>query len=113
MNQIVQFFTEDGMPIHVQVDNAGGGMAPVARGDELVVAAQTLEKALDSIRPAAEIVIDKLRSLSQPPSSIEVVFGINLSATAGAVIATAGVQANYQVKLTWSKKDESSQKNEA
>ncbi len=113
MNQIVQFLTEDGMPIHVQVDNTGGGMAPVGRGDELIVAAQTLERALDSIRPAAEVIIDKLRSLSQPPTNIEVVFGVNLSASAGAVIAAAGVQANYQVKLTWSKKDESSQKNEA
>ena len=69
-------------------------------------ASQTFQSALDKIRPAASIIITKLRDLTDPPDEIEVEFGLTLNAEAGAVVALAGAEANYTVTLTWKREEE-------
>jgi len=68
------------------------------RGDK---AGQTFEQALDKIKPAASVIISRLRGLADPPDEIEVEFGLTLNAEAGAFVAAAGAEANYTVTLTW------------
>jgi hypothetical protein len=66
----------------------------------------TLEKSLEKVRPAAQFIIEKLRSLHDAPDEIGVAFGLKLSAEAGAVLASAGAEANYTVTLKWVRKNE-------
>ena len=42
---------------------------------------------------------DKLSSLQ--PDRIEVEFGLKMNADVGAILASAGVEANYKITLAW------------
>ena len=91
--------------VEVDEPDAPGGLVRAARPGEVAEQAkQTLEEALDKIKPAAQTIIAKLRELHDAPDEIAVEFGVKLSASAGAFIASAGVEANYKVALKWAKK---------
>ncbi len=116
MKRLVEFPLQEGGTLLVEVDEPEryaettmrGGVVKAARPGEIADKAQdTFEDALDKIKPAAQAIIDKLRALSDAPDEIGVEFGIKLSAEAGAFIASAGVEANYTVTLTWTKPHES------
>jgi hypothetical protein len=68
-----------------------------------VDASQTLDEALDSVAPAAGALVSKLRALVDPPDETTVAFGVKLTASAGAVLASAGVEANYTVTMKWTR----------
>ena len=103
MKRLIEFPLESGDTILVEVDMPETpGMVPAARGKGVPEKArQSFEAALDKIRPAAQVIIKKLRALHDPPDEIEVEFGLKMNAEAGAVVAAAGVEANYKVTLTW------------
>ena len=61
--------------------------------------------ALDEIKRAAAQVLDALQSIAVPPNSCEIQFGIKLSGTVGVILAKASTEANFAVKMTWSKKE--------
>lgn len=105
MKRLVEFPLEDGGTVLVEVaEPERGGLVPASRGREVVAKAQqTLEHALEKLQPTAEAIISKLKGLSERPNEIEVQFGLKLSAEAGAVLAAAGAEANYNVKLVWKK----------
>lgn len=78
------------------------GVVRAARPGEIAErAGQTFEAALQKIQPAAVAIISRLREVSDPPDQVNIEFGIKLSAGAGAVIASAGAEANYKVTLSW------------
>ena len=104
MKRLVEFPLEDGGSILVEVEaEEPEGMVPAARGAKGVPekAHQTFEAAMERVRPAAAVIIKKLRALHDPPDEMEVEFGLKMDAKAGAVVAAAGVEANYKVTLTW------------
>lgn len=78
------------------------GMVPAARAGEMATKAkQTFEDALEQVKPGAEAIVNKLRSISSQPDGIEVTFGLKMSANAGAFIAASGIEANFTVLLRW------------
>src|SRR5258707_15831798 len=100
----VEFKMEDGGTIIVEMDEPEtGGTTRASRrpGEIAEEAKETFEQALSKIRPATEKVITTLRELAYKPDEIEMEFGFNMSAVAGVVIASAGVEANYKVTLRW------------
>ncbi|HEC35358.1 MAG TPA: hypothetical protein ENI39_02350 [Anaerolineae bacterium] len=103
MKRLVEFPLEDGGSILVEVEaGEAAGMVPAAATRGVPERAQqTFEAALEKVRPAAAAIIAKLRALHDPPDEIEVEFGLKMNAEAGAVVAAAGVEANYKVTLTW------------
>lgn len=107
MKQIVEFPTEDGGSILIEViAEETGGMAPASPLSELPQKAQqTFEDALDRVRVTARAILTKVRSLPESPSEVEVEFGIKMDAAAGAIISTLGLEANFKIVLKW-KKDE-------
>jgi hypothetical protein len=54
---------------------------------------------------AAEALLLTMTRLSRVPDEINVEFAIEMSAQAGAVIATLGSTANFKVSLTWRASD--------
>ena len=107
MKRLIQFPLQEGGSILVEVDEPEpeGGVVRAARPGEIAArAGQTLEDALEKIKPAAQAIIANLRGLHDAPDEVGVEFGIKLSAAAGAFIASAGVEANYKVTLKWAKK---------
>ena len=107
MKRLIEFPLQQGGTMVVDVDEpepAGGVVKASAKPGEVAEKAkETLEDALDKIKPAAQSIIDKLRGLTDEPDEIGVEFGIKLNAGAGAIIASAGVEANYKVTLKWVK----------
>lgn len=112
MKHLVEFPLEDGGSIFVEVnDDEERGARRVARGtaDEPEVAPGTFEQALNKIRPATEKVITTLQGLVHTPDEIEMVFGFNLHAEIGVIIAKGSTEANYTVTLRWKGGTQSSQ----
>jgi hypothetical protein len=108
VKRLVEFPSETGEPILVEVDDVGlgdetrRGLSPSA----VVEHAQTsFEDALEKAKPMATSLVGKLRAIGDaagsPPDEVQVEFGIVLSAEAGAVLASASASANYKVTMTW------------
>ncbi len=104
MKRLVEFPLEDGSSILVEVEQpeSKSSVGRVSREDELMQKAQsTFEAALDRVKPIAGTMINKLRSLNEPADEVEVKFGIKMSAEAGAIIAAASMEGNYEITLKW------------
>ncbi len=80
----------------------GWGAASLADAPTVLERAESsFEAALRHVRPVAAAVLDAMRGGVDAPDEVQVEFGLQLSAEAGAVIATTGVQANFRVTLAW------------
>jgi len=105
MKRLIEFSTDNGDSILVEVEqdeSEEGGPRRISRTGEVIEEAKhSFDEALDKIKPVASTIIAKLRSLPDKPDAVEVKFGIKMNAVAGAVIACAGVEANYEIVLKW------------
>lgn len=101
MKHLVKFHLEDGSDVVIEVDEETTGPIHAGRNDKIDVAKEKLEAALDKVLPATKSVLGKLRSLDERPDEMEITFGINLSTVAGAVIASASIEANFAITLRW------------
>ncbi|HEX8230521.1 MAG TPA: CU044_2847 family protein [Chloroflexia bacterium] len=104
--RLVEFELEDGNTVLMEVDDAGPSGGPTYRSanrtNAVVEKAQvTYEQALDRVRPAAESIVERMRSLGDPPDEVEVQFGLKMSAEFGAFIASANAEVNYVIRLVW------------
>lgn len=76
------------------------GPVRVSRGGILVKeAALSLQAALQPVREASQAVLDALKESG--PDEIEVEFGLDMTAHAGAVITRVGGNCHLTVKLAW------------
>ncbi len=99
MKRIVEFPLENGDSILVEVDESSDR---IGLGDEIAEKAQkTFESALNAIKPVANTVINKVRSLNEPADEVQVKFGIKMTAGLGAVIASGNGEVNYEITLKW------------
>lgn len=103
MAQLVEFPLADGGSVLVEVTKHEAGVVTRGlKGAEVPErAGQTFEEAVSRIRPAVEGVITQLRSLATAPDEVNVEFGLDLHAEAGAFIAAVSTTANFTVALTW------------
>lgn len=81
----------------IDAPDAGGGDEYVGIDDQLD---KRLRKAIDRVRPAADAVFDSLRELNSP-KQIELEFGIGISGSFDAFIASSEANLSFKVKLTW------------
>ncbi len=111
MKRLVEFPSDSGEPILVEVEDLGPTDGTTRRGlsaSAVVERAQTsFEDALEKAQPIASGLIGRLRSMADSPDEVQVEFGLSLSANVGAVlVAGEGAGANYKVTLTWKKASE-------
>jgi hypothetical protein len=106
LSTIVEFPLDAGGTVLVDVDDVAR-IGAVRRGlapSELITRAdQSVEAAFARVKPAAAALVADLRSVADPPDQIEVTFGIRLSGEVGAVIAKTAAEANFSVRLSWSR----------
>ena len=74
-------------------------LAAVRPGEVVARARQSLEQALDEIKPAVRAVLDRLVATS--PDEMTVEFGLTLGAETGAVIAKGSAEMHFAVTLNW------------
>ena len=103
--ELAQFEMEDGTTVLIEIETVnspGVQRAALAHGQMVVKAKQTFEQALDKVIPAASVVMNRVRKgLTDPADEVEVKFGLKLTSEVGAVIASAGVEANFDITLKW------------
>ncbi|MEM9447311.1 MAG: CU044_2847 family protein [Cyanobacteria bacterium P01_E01_bin.6] len=107
--ELAQFKLNDGTAFLVEVDKLqairGSSIERVAavNSEQMVLqATQTLEQAIDLVRPVASTVLSRLQAgLTTPADEVEVSFGLKLSAQAGVVFGSVGGDVTFGVKLKW------------
>ncbi|GAB2998035.1 hypothetical protein GCM10023080_075000 [Streptomyces pseudoechinosporeus] len=103
MEGLVEFRTNDGVVITVEgIEDASGHQMVSRRDDGTVQATRTFEGALDGVRAAAESALQVFRDGSLRPDSVEIEFGVKLTAEAGALIAKSGAEGHLLLRLSWS-----------
>jgi Trypsin-co-occurring domain 1 len=102
MGRLVEFGLPDGDTVLVEV---AGPQVPTVRGMDGGAVAEraqmTFEAAVSRIKPAVQGMIGQLRELSEEPDEVQIEFGLDLHAEAGAFVAQASADANFSVVLTW------------
>lgn len=99
--KIVTVVVAGGKEILVETDDTPAvGVKPVGLQDGRI----DLSSALDHIKQAAGELQGALAKIAVPPDNCEITFGIKLSASAGVILAKAGTEANFTIKMGWSKK---------
>src|SRR5262249_1783748 len=90
-----------GQSVLVQVEDSAAGPTTRGIGAQSITtrASQTFEEAISRVRPAAEAIVDQLRSLSAAPDEVQVEFGLTLSAQGGDVAPAAGREATSRLRL--------------
>jgi hypothetical protein len=68
-------------------------------GDVALRASQSLEHAVDQVRPALKAVLDRMIALA--PAEVEVEFGLRLGAETGVVVAKGTSEVHFTVTLVW------------
>ncbi|MGH3915948.1 MAG: CU044_2847 family protein [Pseudonocardiaceae bacterium] len=100
---LIEVPVEGGGRLLVQVSDAefpGELQLASPRPGELVAkAGQTLEQALDQIKPAVSAVLHRLKAMS--PDEVSVEFGLTLGAETGIVIAKGTSEMHFAVTLAW------------
>lgn len=102
--KLVEYKLEQGGAILIEVVETEYeiGRTPVAiKPGVPEEATKKFGQALEDIKPVADVIVQKLKSLSSKPDSIGVEFGIKMNAKAGALIAATEVEANFKVTLSW------------
>ena len=110
MSSIVEFPLDAGGTVLVDVDEVariGSVRRGIAPSELITRADQSVEAAFARVKPAAAALVADLRSVADPPDQIEVTFGIKLSGELGAVIAKTAAEANFSVRLSWSRQQAS------
>ena len=107
MSKIVEFKSKKG-PVYVQVEGIPSrstrGQQPAASAGKVVEKAKkSFEEALESAKPGIEAALDCIGNLVQKPAEVEIEFGLKINGEAGAVFASAGAEATFNVKLSWKK----------
>src|SRR3954468_12364532 len=107
MGRLVEFGLPDGDTVLVEV---AGPQVPTVRGMDGGAVAEraqmTFSAAVARIKPAVQGMIGQLHGLSDQPDEVQIRFGLDLHAEAGAFVAQASADANFSVVLTWRHKDD-------
>ncbi len=99
--QLVKFEMEDGSPVYVEIEQTPDGPQLVSNAPGEVAQAQSkFTDALKYLEPAAKAVLGTLQDINRP-DEINLEFGIKLDGKVGAILASAGTEANFKVSLKW------------
>jgi Trypsin-co-occurring domain 1 len=113
MAHLVVLPIDDGNSIVVEVGSTDHGR--LTRGgsaDNLVQrAATSFEESFAQIKPAVAQIISQLRNAVQDTESVVVKFGIKCNAEAGAFIAKAAGEANFEVTINWKRQNAAAETN--
>lgn len=106
MNTFVEFSMPDGSSIILESDDTEEQLVK-AGINKISISKEGFEDAIDRARKSGFLILKKIREgLIDPPDEIELTFGLKASGELGnLVIAKTGLEANYMVKLTWTKNE--------
>jgi hypothetical protein len=105
MKRLVEFSLDQGGSVLIEVEEPPAGSVTRGLGKDRAALVQeadkTFEDATAAVVPAARSLLARLSSIEEPADEIGIMFGVQLSAQAGAFIASVAAQANFTVSMTW------------
>jgi hypothetical protein len=111
MTQYIQFATEDGSSILVEVEeeevSPPPGLVKAGLQDKLKQTVGTAQSTFSetintTIKHNVNAFIESVQCLSEPPTEMEVTFGLKMTGEVGNVAVCKGSgEVNYGVKLVW------------
>jgi hypothetical protein len=109
VKRIISMPLETGGTVELEIE--GDAVSPVMRGaitqPLIEKSVASFETAVARVKPVATAVVQQLASGMAGTTSVKVKFGLKFTAEAGAIIASAGSEANFEVELTWGRGDSS------
>lgn len=109
MKDYVAFHQDDGAVIVVEVneDDHDVGLSRVGRREDGIIldSGRRFEEMLETARPVAAAVLKQMRSGVDTPSEISLEFGLKLTFSAGAVIASSSGEGTFKINLVWKRND--------
>jgi len=106
VTELMRWESDEG-PVVVEVDSRDPGFRSVSRRGEhgeIHEVEGRFDAALHNVRGAAMSALRTFRERSLDPDTIELEFGVKLSAAAGAVIARTAAEGHLTVKLSWTRR---------
>ena len=113
MSRYVEFPLPDGSTVILETDEPERGVVKAGVGEAVKEVQQTFEEAVENARKAALVILKEVRHLSlhDLPDEVEITFGLKASGELKTlVVARAGTEASYSVRLTWKKENEKKEK---
>jgi hypothetical protein len=108
MTYVIEFPVEAGGRLLVQAraDDLPDTLelAALRPGEVAARARESVEAAIDQIKPAINAVAERLKAVAADEVAVE--FGIVLGAEAGAIIAKGTAEVHFTVTLSWKRADE-------
>jgi hypothetical protein len=105
MSDLVEFPVAGGGTVLVAATRSARPDGVTFRGggprDVVITSAETIQAAIAHLKPAAQALVDTFIELPRRPDEMSVTFGIELSAEAGAIIASTTASANFAVTISW------------
>jgi hypothetical protein len=99
------FKIDENAPVLVEFTARPGVQQVALRPAEVAKkSAEALDSAMNTIHSMARRVVATVEALADPPSQVEVEFGLKLTADAGVFITRAGADCTIGVKLSWERK---------
>jgi hypothetical protein len=105
MSPLVEFLTQDGATIFVELPEEDAGVVPVGvdPSQTLRRASMTFNQALGQIGSIADAVSRTIQGLVDTPTEFELQLSVRLSADVGAIVAAAGAEATFGLTVKWQK----------
>lgn len=107
MAYLIEVPVEGGGHLVVQAsdEDLPGDLVLAARPGEIAArAGQSLEQALDQLKPAVRAIRGRLAAMA--PDQVTVEFGIVLGAETGVIVAKGTAEVHFTVSLSWSRPQE-------
>jgi hypothetical protein len=99
VSQVVTYEVDDRTTVRLEIDPAQG-FQPAGPGE----IAGRIREAITPAVEAAKAVLDKVKETR--PDEIEVKFGVKASGQATWLVAKAATEGNFEVTLTWKRKQD-------
>lgn len=102
------FTIDENAPILVEFKSTTGVVrTAISPADLAAQSEKALQSAMNTIHAMARRVNDTISAIkiSERPTTVEVDFGLVLTAEAGAFVASASTAASFNVKLTWERRE--------
>ena len=99
------FIPDDTAPLLIEITPAPGVQEVALTSEELAAKAdEVMQKVMNTIHGVSERFADLYASLPDQFNQVELSFGVKVTSEMGALIAKAGIESTFNVKLVWQKK---------
>lgn len=103
MKRILQMPLEAGGTVELEIDDNSSSSVMRGSGPLPIIekTAGSFEAAVARVKPVAIAIVEQFVEALHGTSSVKVKFGLKFNAEAGAIIASVGSEANFEIEVRW------------